>query len=63
MNPSYPHCALHDVCVAQGEFQGRVQMGPEMRRPSGLQLDRERRELYVLTLFGNFALTKYKLQW
>jgi len=55
----------HRLCVFnnKGEFQGRVQMGPEMRRPSGLQLDRERRELYVLTLFGNFALTKYKLQW
>jgi len=55
----------HRLCLFnnKGEFQGRVQMGPEMRRPSGLQLDREKRELYVLTLFGNFALTKYKLQW
>ena len=43
---------------AQGEFEGRVRVGPEMRRPSGLQLDKDKRELYVFTLSANFSLTK-----
>ena len=53
--------SVHLVCClfdAQGEFEGRVRVGPEMRRPSGLQLDKDKRELYVFTLSANFSLTK-----
>jgi len=55
----------HRLCLFndKGEFEGRVRVGPEMRRPSGLQLDKDKKELYVLTLSANVSLTKYKLQW
>ena len=54
----------HRLCVfnMNGKFVCKVSLSPEARRPSGVVLDKETRELYVLTLQGRFAMTKYKLK-
>jgi len=54
----------HRLCVfsAEGKFVCHVSLSPETRRPSGVALDKERRELFVLNLQGKAALTKYRLK-
>ena len=53
----------HRLCLfnTEGHFVCNVSLVPEIRRPSGVVVDRENRELYVLTLQGRVAMTKYKL--
>ena len=53
----------HRLCLfnTEGYFVCNVSLVPEIRRPSGVVVDRENRELYVLTLQGRVAMTKYKL--
>ena len=52
----------HRLCVfsPQGKFLGQPKL-PEVRRPSGLVLSHDTRELFVLNLSGQHALVKYKL--
>jgi len=54
----------HRLCVfsAEGKFVCHVSLSPETRRPSGVALDKERKELFVLNLQGKAAMTKYKLK-
>ena len=53
----------HGVCLYShnGSFVTVVPLDPSVRRPSGLLVDAEKRELYVLCLSGHFALIKYSL--
>jgi len=53
----------HRVCLYShnGSFVTVVPLDPSVRRPSGLLVDAEKRELYVLCLSGHFALIKYSL--
>ena len=53
----------HRVCLfsQDGSFVTVVPLDPSVRRPSGLLVDAEKRELYVLCLSGHFALVKYSL--
>jgi len=53
----------HRLCVysQEGKFLCKVKLTPEARRPSGVVLDAENRELYVLNLHGREAMTKYKI--
>ena len=52
----------HRLCVfsPQGKFLGQPKL-PEVRRPSGLVLGHNTRDLFVLNLSGQHALVKYKL--
>lgn len=54
----------HRVCIytKEGSFVSDLHLQPPVRRPSGLLLDRERKELYVLNLSGQLAMVKYSLQ-
>eukprot|EP00092_Neocalanus_flemingeri_P024192 GFUD01026239.1.p1 GENE.GFUD01026239.1~~GFUD01026239.1.p1 ORF type:complete len:658 (+),score=221.85 GFUD01026239.1:86-2059(+) len=54
----------HRLCLfsMEGKFVCNLSLSPEARRPSGVVLDKENRELYVLTLQGRAAMTKYKLK-
>jgi len=53
----------HRLCLytPEGKFLCKVKLTPEARRPSGVVLDVENRELYVLNLHGREAMTKYKI--
>ena len=53
----------HRVCLysQEGKFVTVVPLDPSVRRPSGLIVDAEKKELYVLCLSGHFALIKYSL--
>jgi len=52
----------HRLCVysSEGQFQGKLRL-PEVRRPSGLLLVPDSKELFVLNLAGAHALVKYRL--
>ena len=54
----------HRLCLYSqaGKFLCKVKLTPETRRPSGVVLDTENRELYVLNLHGREAMTKYKIK-
>jgi len=54
----------HRLCLydMEGKFICNLTLSPEARRPSGVVLDKENKELYVLTLQGRVAMTKYKLK-
>jgi len=54
----------HRLCLydTEGKFICNLTLSPEARRPSGVVLDKENKELYVLTLQGRVAMTKYKLK-
>ena len=54
----------HRLCLysQEGKFLCKVKLSPETRRPSGVVLDTENRELYVLNLHGREAMTKYKIK-
>ena len=54
----------HRLCLfdVEGNFLGNVHLRPEARRPSGVVLDIKNRELYVLTLNGKVAMTKYSIK-
>ena len=54
----------HRLCLydVEGKFNCNLSLSPEARRPSGVVLDKENKELYVLTLQGRVAMTKYKLK-
>eukprot|EP00092_Neocalanus_flemingeri_P020008 GFUD01021668.1.p1 GENE.GFUD01021668.1~~GFUD01021668.1.p1 ORF type:complete len:656 (+),score=243.87 GFUD01021668.1:86-2053(+) len=54
----------HRLCLfsMEGKYVCNLSLSPEARRPSGVVLDKENRELYVLTLQGRVAMTKYKLK-
>ena len=45
-----------------GRFVSHLRLNPPVKRPSGLLLDRDRKELYILNLAGNKALVKYNFQ-
>lgn len=53
----------HRLCLFSkyGQFICNLDLKPEARRPSGVVLDRENKELYVLLLHGKAAMIKYKL--
>ena len=53
----------HRLCLytQEGTFLCKVKVTPETRKPSGVVLDAENRELYVLNLHGREAMTKYKI--
>ena len=53
----------HRLCLytQEGKFLCKVKVTPETRKPSGVVLDAENRELYVLNLHGREAMTKYKI--
>jgi len=53
----------HRLCLFSkyGKFICNLHLKPEARRPSGVVLDRENKELYVLLLQGKSAMIKYKL--
>jgi len=53
----------HRLCVfnREGKFVCPVRLKPDTKRPSGVALDIEKKELYVLNLHGKFGMTKYKL--
>jgi len=54
----------HRLCVfsGDGKFMSNVSLSPDTRRPSGVVLDKVKKELFVLNLQGKFAMTKYKLK-
>ena len=54
-----PRLCLSDV---EGNFLGNVHLRQEARRPSGVVLDIKNRELYMLTLHGKVAMTKYRIK-
>ena len=43
-------------------FVSTLSLAPPVKRPSGLLLDRDRAERYVLNLPGRVAMVKYRLQ-
>ena len=53
----------HRLCLFSyaGKFICTLDLNPEAKRPSGIVLDREQKELYVLFLHGSAAMVKYKL--
>ena len=55
----------HRLCLysQEGKFLCKVKLSPETRRPSGVVLDTENRELYILNLHGREAITKYKIKY
>jgi len=54
----------HRLCVfsSDGKFVCDVKLSPPTRRPSGVVLDKESKDLYVLNLQGKLAMTKYRLK-
>ena len=54
----------HRLCVfsREGKFVCTVSLSPDTRRPSGVALDIEKKELFVLNLHGKCAMTKYRLK-
>eukprot|EP00092_Neocalanus_flemingeri_P030596 GFUD01033220.1.p1 GENE.GFUD01033220.1~~GFUD01033220.1.p1 ORF type:complete len:644 (+),score=221.26 GFUD01033220.1:60-1991(+) len=54
----------HRLCLfnQEGKFVCNLSLSPETRRPSGVVLDKAKRELYVLNLQGREAMTKYKIK-
>jgi len=54
----------HRVCLHDkvGKFLKVVTLNPPVRRPSGLLLDPENGDLYVLNLQGEHAVVRYRLQ-
>jgi len=54
----------HRLCVfnSEGKFACHVTLSPAIRRPSGVALNREEKELFVLNLQGKMAMIKYKLK-
>ena len=54
----------HRLCVfsGDGKFMSNVSLSPDTRRPSGVVLDKVKKELFVLNLQGKYAMTKYKLK-
>jgi len=54
----------HRVCLYSrtNKFLGEVRLVPGARRPSGLLLDRENGDLYLLNLGGGQAVVRYSLQ-
>jgi len=54
----------HRLCAftKEGKFLCNLTLSPECRRPSGVLVDIEKRELYVLNLQGKLAMTKYKMK-
>merc|ERR1711874_220450 len=48
------------VFNARGKYQGFVRVDPPVRRPSGIYLDCDEGELYVLNYWGN-SMAKYSL--
>ena len=54
----------HRVCLysPNGSFVSVMPLDPVVRRPSGLMVDAEKKELYVLCLSGPFAMIKYSLR-
>eukprot|EP00092_Neocalanus_flemingeri_P018804 GFUD01020362.1.p1 GENE.GFUD01020362.1~~GFUD01020362.1.p1 ORF type:complete len:646 (-),score=219.15 GFUD01020362.1:60-1997(-) len=53
----------HRLCVytGQGEWMGEVRLRPGARRPSGLAMDKESGDVYILNLQGQWALVRYSL--
>eukprot|EP00092_Neocalanus_flemingeri_P032122 GFUD01034913.1.p2 GENE.GFUD01034913.1~~GFUD01034913.1.p2 ORF type:complete len:293 (-),score=92.57 GFUD01034913.1:54-932(-) len=53
----------HRLCVytGQGEWMGEVRLRPGARRPSGLAIDKESGDVYILNLQGQWALVRYSL--
>jgi len=53
----------HRLCLYSnaGNYICTLDLSPEAKRPSGIVLDRENKELYVLFLHGRAAMVKYKL--
>ena len=54
----------HRLCLFtnKGKFLCKVGLSPEASRPSGVVLDSENRELYVLNLWGKNAMIKYRIK-
>merc|ERR1711874_862871 len=48
------------VFNAKGKYQGFVRVDPPVRRPSGIYLDCDEGELYVLNYWGN-SMAKYRI--
>jgi len=54
----------HRLCLynMEGKFLCNLSLSPDTRRPSGVSLDKDKLELYVLNLQGKAAMIKYKLK-
>jgi len=54
----------HRLCLysAEGKFVCNLSLSPDTRRPSGVALDKEQKDIYVLNLQGRAAMTKYRLK-
>ena len=54
----------HRLCLynKEGVFVSNLKLSPPVKRPSGLLVDRARKEMYVLNLAGSKAMVKYSLQ-
>jgi len=54
----------HRLCVfsRDGKFVCDVKLSPPTRRPSGVVLVKETKDIFVLNLQGKLALTKYRLK-
>jgi len=53
----------HRICLfdKDGQYKCNLSLNPDVRRPSGVVLDERNKELFVLTLHGRTALTKFML--
>ena len=53
----------HRLCVytGKGEWVGEVRLRPGARRPSGLTLDMDTGEVYLLNLQGKWSLIRYSV--
>jgi len=53
----------HRICLfdKDGQYKCNLSLNPDVRRPSGVVLDEGNKELFVLTLHGRTALTKFLL--
>ena len=54
----------HRLCLysSEGKFVCNLSLSPDTRRPSGVVLDKEQKDIYVLNLQGRAAMTKYRLK-
>jgi len=54
----------HRLCVfsSEGKYVCDVKLSPPTRRPSGVVLDKESKDIFVLNLQGKLAMTKYRLK-
>jgi len=54
----------HRLCLhdSNGRFLTEVKLDPSPKRPSGLLLDQENGDIYLLNLQGEAAVTRYSLQ-